>query len=114
VPFETILTRFSRDIGHVLVRRPTWVDMQTAAPEEPVWISTRDSIDRYHTSATVVNREGGFREILEAREAEILRLTSEFLRDEHTGEEYRAFQEAMSRRAYDVLRSVSGPALEGE
>ena len=54
VPFETILTRFSRDIGHVLLRRPTWEDMQTAAPEEPVWISTRDSIDRYHTSATVV------------------------------------------------------------
>jgi glutamine amidotransferase-like uncharacterized protein len=191
VPFETILTSFSRDIGHVLVRRPTLEDMQTTAPEEPVWISTRDSIDRYHTSATVViegrqpgvsgsvatmwvipgeplcavavplwveagsspavlseggpdapmwaeslrikglvrpfqegnkneylnltplvNREGGFREILEASEAEILRLTSEFLQGEHTQEEYRAFQEAMSRRAYGALRSVSGPALE--
>ena len=193
VPFETILTRFSRDIGHVLVRRPTREDMQTAAPEEAVWISTRDSIDRYHTSATVViegrrpgvadsvatmwvipgeplcavavplwveaatspavlsegesdapmwaeslrikglvrpfqegnkneylnltplvNRDGGFRGPLNDQEAEILRLTSEFLRDEHTGEEYCAFQEAMSRRAYDALRSVSDPALEGE
>ena len=191
VPFETILTRFSRDIGHVLLRRSTWEDMQTTAPEEPVWISTRDSINRYITSATVViegrrpgiagsvatmwvipgeplcavavplwveagsspavlsegeqdapmwaeslrikglvrpfqeghkdeylnltplvNREGGFRGTLNDREAEILRQTSEFLQREHTGEEYRVFQEAMARRAYDALRSVSGPALE--
>jgi len=191
VPFETILTHFSRDIGNVLVRRPTWEAMQTVAPEEPVWISTRDSINRYNTSATVViegsrpgvagsvatmwvipgeplcavavplwveagaspavlsegepdapmwaeslrikrivrpfkeghkdeylnlmpleNRDGGFRGSLDVVEAEVLRQTSEFLQHEHTGEEYRAFEDTMARRAYDALRSVSGPALE--
>jgi hypothetical protein len=65
--------------------------------------------NEYLNLTPLVNREGGFREILEAREAEILRLTSEFLRDEHAGEEYRVFQEAMSRRAYDALRSVRRP-----
>jgi len=193
VPFETILTRFSRDIGHVLLRRPTWEGMEKVAADEPVWISTRDSIDRYHTSATVViegrrpgvagsvatmwvipgeplcavavplwveagsspavlsegepdapmwaeslrikglvrpfeegnkkeylnltpvvNRDGGFRGTLNDQEAEILRQTSEFLLSEHTGEEYRAFQKAVARRAYDALRSVSGPAAEAE
>ncbi len=159
--------------------------MGQVPPEEPVWISTRDSIDKYHTSAAVVivgrrpdvagsvatmwvipgepvcavavplwveagsspeelargepdasmwaeslrikkivrpfheghkieylnltplvNREGGFRAPMDGQEAEILRLTSEFLQTAHTPEEYRAFQEDMTHRAYDVLRSV--------
>lgn len=54
IPFETILTKFSRDIGHALLRRPTWEEMALVLADEPVWISTRDSIDKYHTSATVV------------------------------------------------------------
>ncbi|MCD4748649.1 MAG: hypothetical protein K8R59_04670 [Thermoanaerobaculales bacterium] len=188
IPFETILTEFSRDIGHVLLHRPSWEEMARVPADEPVWISTRDGIDKYYTSATVViegrqpnvpgsvatmwvlpgeplsavavplwveaqsspealhqgepdaqmwaeslrikkivrpyreghkieylnltplvNRDGGFRARLDADEAEIMRLTSEFLQSTHTPAEYRAFQEMMTRRALDALRSVGEP-----
>ncbi len=188
IPFETILTKFSRDIGHALLGRPTWEEMTQVLANEPVWISTRDSIDKYHTSATVViegrrpgvalsvatmwvlpgeplcavavplwveaqsspevlsqgephapmwaeslrikkivrpfskghkneylnltplvNRDGGFRAHLDIGEAEILRLTSEFLQRAHSPMEYRTFQESMAQHALDALRSVGEP-----
>jgi len=54
VPFETILTEFSRDLGHSLVDRPTWEEMAAVPADEPVWTFIRDSINRNSTSATVV------------------------------------------------------------
>ncbi|MGD9020523.1 MAG: hypothetical protein PVF46_01905 [Lysobacterales bacterium] len=189
MPFTTILSRFSRDTGHVLLQRPSAEEMALVPPVEPVWISTRDSINKHATSAAVVivgrkpgvqdsvatmwvipgeplsavavplwveaasspaqlalgdpdaamwaeslriknilrplreghkkeylnltplaNREGGFRQYLDAVEADILRLTAEFLQSGHTTGEYRAFQEAMTLRAYEALRSVNAPA----
>lgn len=191
VPFETILTEFSRDIGHPLLDRPSWDEMAEVPAGEPVWISTRDSIDKYHTSATVViqgrrpgvpdsvatmwvlpgepltavavplwvearsspdamalgepdaamwaeslrikktlrpfsdghkieylnltplvNREGGFRAVLDDEEAEILRLTTEFLDSAHSAAEYRAFQDAMASRVLLALSAVRGPQTD--
>ena len=191
VPFEIILTNFSRDISHTLLDQPDWEEMAEVPAEEPVWISTRDSISKYHTSASVViqgrrpgvpdsvatmwvlpgeplcavavplwvealsspdamalgepdaamwaeslrikkgvrpfseghkieylnltplvNREGGFRAGLDAEEAEILRLTVEFLDSAHSAAEYRAFQDSMARRALEALSSVRGPKVD--
>ena len=191
VPFETILTGFSRDINHALLDRPSWEEMAEVPAGEPVWISTRDSIDKYHTSATVViqgrtpgvpdsvatmwvlpgeplcavavplwvealsspaalalgepdaamwaeslrikksvrpfseghkieylnltplvNREGGFRARLDTEEAEILRLTADFLDGAHSAAEYRSFQDSMARRALEALSSVDVPQAD--
>jgi len=54
VDFRTILTRFSRDIGHTLLRNPgpkEWAEI----PAEPgFWIHSRHTINRSDTSAAVV------------------------------------------------------------
>ena len=69
-------------------------------------MNLKDPRLEYLNLTPLVNREGGFRARLDGQEAEILQLTSEFLQTAHTPEGYRAFQEVMTRRAFDALRSV--------
>ena len=54
VDFRTILTRFSRDCGHTLLRNPAPEEWKKfpAAPE--LWIHSRHTINRTDTSAAVV------------------------------------------------------------
>ena len=54
VDFRVILTTFSRDTGHVLVDQPTPFQLDTVRGDRPLWISTRDTINKASTSATVV------------------------------------------------------------
>ena len=53
ISFRDILTRFSRDTGHVLLHTLTLADLKTGSAS-PDWISTKDCINKYHTSACVV------------------------------------------------------------
>lgn len=48
-----LLTRFTRDTGNALVRQPTPFD-PLPNDHEDVWISTKDSINKYDTSAAIV------------------------------------------------------------
>jgi hypothetical protein len=52
-PF-TILTRFSRDTGHSLLRHPAQSEWKNHPPTPELWIHTRHTIDRPDTSAAVV------------------------------------------------------------
>ncbi len=54
VDFRTILTRFSRDTGHVLVDQPTPFELDQVPGDEELWVNTRDTINKAYTSATVV------------------------------------------------------------
>jgi len=49
-----ILVRFSRDTGHALVKQPAYPEFRSISGQKPVWIATRDTIDREATSAAVV------------------------------------------------------------
>ncbi|MBN2431495.1 MAG: hypothetical protein JXQ27_08465 [Acidobacteria bacterium] len=54
IRFETVLTEFTRDTGHVLLDHPapaTWPELPADTPR---WISTRDTINKAYTSAAVV------------------------------------------------------------
>ena len=51
---ERILTEFSRDLGHVLLRQPSLDDAAGAPSDRDLWIFTRDCINRPSTSAAVV------------------------------------------------------------
>ena len=54
VDFRTILGTFSRDTGHVLVDQPTPFELKGIPGDRPLWISTRDTINKAYTSAAVV------------------------------------------------------------
>lgn len=54
VDFATILTRFTRDTGHVLVEQPTPFEISGIPGDRPLWISTRDTINKAYTSAAVI------------------------------------------------------------
>lgn len=54
VDFATILTRFTRDTGHVLVDQPTPFEVSEIPGHRPLWISTRDTINKAYTSAAVI------------------------------------------------------------
>jgi hypothetical protein len=54
VDWRTVLTRFSRDTGHVLVDQPTPLEMMEVPDSQPLWVNTRDTINKAYTSATVV------------------------------------------------------------
>lgn len=54
VDVRTVLTTFSRDTGHVLVDQPTPFELEGVAGDRPLWISTRDTINKAYTSAAVV------------------------------------------------------------
>jgi hypothetical protein len=51
---EVILHRFSRDLGHALLDDLELDDLAALPPRPPVWINTRDRIDRPSTASTAV------------------------------------------------------------
>ncbi len=51
---EFILHRFSRDTGNVLVDQPTPENFKLYPASPDTWISTRDSINKFYTSACIV------------------------------------------------------------
>jgi hypothetical protein len=51
---QWILSRVSRDTGHVLVKQLSFPEFRSVSAAKPVWIATRDTIDRDATSAAVV------------------------------------------------------------
>jgi hypothetical protein len=54
VEFRTILTRYTRDLGQVLLQQPSLEDARARPEDEDLWIFTRDCINRPSTSAAVV------------------------------------------------------------
>ncbi len=51
---EDILHRFSRDTGNMLVNQPSFEDFSQLPTQPDTWISTKNSIDKFYTSACVV------------------------------------------------------------
>jgi len=51
---RTILTRFTRDLGHVLLRQPGLDEARATPSETELWAFTRDCINRPSTSAAAV------------------------------------------------------------
>jgi len=54
ISFRDILTRFTRDLGHVLLKHPLLNEMKNLSSDEDFWIYSRDCINRPITSAAVV------------------------------------------------------------
>jgi hypothetical protein len=54
VEYRTILTQFTRDLGHVLLDQPTLADASRTPHDQDVWLFTRDCINRPSTAAAVV------------------------------------------------------------
>jgi hypothetical protein len=54
IAFQDILSHFTRDIGHVLLRHPSLPDLKSLPAGENRWLFSRDCIDRPITSAAVV------------------------------------------------------------
>jgi hypothetical protein len=54
IGFETILTNFTRDLGHVLLKQPGLTDVKKVPAHRDIWITTRDCIDKSYTSAAVI------------------------------------------------------------
>jgi hypothetical protein len=54
VNFQTILSQFTRDVGHILLKHPSFSELKNIPRNEDRWILTRDCINRSHTSAAVV------------------------------------------------------------
>jgi len=54
VDFRTILTQFTRDLGHVLLGQSSLEDARRTPSDQDVWLFTRDCINRPSTSAAVV------------------------------------------------------------
>ena len=54
VDYRALLTRFTRDTGHVLVDQPTPFELGEVPSDRKLWVNTRDTIDNASTSAAVV------------------------------------------------------------
>ncbi|UCC74605.1 MAG: hypothetical protein JSV86_08665 [Gemmatimonadota bacterium] len=54
VDFQTILTRFTRDLGHALLDQPSLEDARQTRADQDLWIFTRDCVNRPSTAAAVV------------------------------------------------------------
>ncbi len=54
INFQDILCRFTRDIGHVLLKHPSFSELRDIPASEDLWIFSRDCINRPITSAAVV------------------------------------------------------------
>jgi hypothetical protein len=54
VEWPVILQRFTRDLGHPLLDHPSWQELAEAPATPPLWVSTKDTIDKDATSAAVV------------------------------------------------------------
>jgi len=53
IHFRDILIRFTRDLGHVLIKNPSFTDLKNLPAEKDFWINSRDCINRPITSAGV-------------------------------------------------------------
>ncbi len=49
-----ILSKISRDFGHTLLNHPSLEELKKVSRDKPVWVLTRDTINRTITSAAVV------------------------------------------------------------
>jgi hypothetical protein len=54
VDFSTILTQFTRDLGHVLLQQPSLEDARARPEDQDLWVFSRDCINRPSTSAAIV------------------------------------------------------------
>lgn len=54
IRFQPILTRFTRDLGHVFLKHPAWGDFKNIPAGEDCWIFTRDCINRPSTASAVM------------------------------------------------------------
>jgi len=54
VDWRTVLIRFTRDTGHALIDQPTPFELKDQSAERPLWIDTRDTINKSSTSAAVL------------------------------------------------------------
>lgn len=54
ITVEALLGRISRDTGHALLGQPSFPEFRAQPARRPLWICTRDTIDRESTSAAVV------------------------------------------------------------
>ena len=54
VTFQDILDRFTRDLGHVLLRNPELDELKSIPQNEDCWLYTGDCINRQTTAAAVV------------------------------------------------------------
>ena len=54
IAFEDILNRFTRDVGHVLLRYPDLDDLKTTPADKDRWLSVSDCISRPSTASAVV------------------------------------------------------------
>ncbi|UCH93313.1 MAG: hypothetical protein JSV88_23960, partial [Candidatus Aminicenantes bacterium] len=54
ISHQDIFQEISRDFGHMLLDQPTLGDLKTLSREKPVWVLSRDTINRTSTSAAVV------------------------------------------------------------
>jgi hypothetical protein len=54
ISVEALLGRVSRDTGHALLGQPSFPEFRAQTARKPLWLCTRDTIDRESTSAAVV------------------------------------------------------------
>ncbi|MGD2085742.1 MAG: hypothetical protein PVH61_06105 [Candidatus Aminicenantes bacterium] len=54
ISHQDILQKISRDFGHMLLDQPTLADLTKLSAKKPVWVLSRDTINRTSTSAAVV------------------------------------------------------------
>lgn len=54
ISHQDIFQKISRDFGHMLIDQPTLGDLKNLSAKKPVWVLSRDTINRTSTSAAVV------------------------------------------------------------
>lgn len=54
ISHQDIFQKISRDFGHMLLDQPTLGDLKNLSAKKPVWVLSRDTINRTSTSAAVV------------------------------------------------------------
>jgi hypothetical protein len=54
ISHREIFQKISRDFGHMLLDQPTLEDLRKLSAKKPVWVLSRDTINRTSTSAAVV------------------------------------------------------------
>jgi hypothetical protein len=54
ISHHDIFQKISRDFGHMLLDQPTLGDLKNLSAKRPVWVLSRDTINRTYTSAAVI------------------------------------------------------------
>jgi len=49
-----IMQKISRDFGHVLLEQPELYDLKKLSIKKPVWVLTRDTVNRYSTASVAI------------------------------------------------------------